>query len=447
MTSSLHSKCKRCGKDFTSTTCPYCTVTGLDLEALLAEEGLTLNPKIDQEEDIPVALIDTVTGKPLPVVSPVCKVGRDITSDIVIAGDRSLSRYHFQIRVWGDEFFIEDCGSRNGTFLNGSPISTPRKLANGDVVSAGMSRYTFSLKASGNYGGRDSALDSIMNQSEPPASPKTEPPGSPIGKTHPLPPPPGGPAPVPVPVPQPAKNEFSQSLERMRDSVLPVGGPAVLASVTEPISKKNYPDWSKLYAPPEFGKLMEERERLVALIEKGRRDLQELDARIAGAGSLSSDLLCDEGDALATRVKEVITALGWTVEWAAANHLEMSLRLGNKIEAVLRIVGCVKEPPTSDMEAVVNQQAVVWCQFTYEPKGIIVLQQNSKAPPEQRAPLSRDFSESAAKKKLCVVTTPQLLTIFRLLSAGNGDRDYIKQLLVSTNGLLPGFTPMREPGQ
>lgn len=438
MTNSLHSKCKRCGKDFTSSTCPYCTVTGLDLEALLAEEGLTLNPKPEPEEDIPVALIDTVTGKPLPVVTPVCKVGRDITSDIVIAGDRSLSRYHFQIRVWGDEFFIEDCGSRNGTFLNGSPISTPRKLSHGDVVSAGMSRYTFALRTIGNYSEKDSALDSLMHEqaSPAPAQPVPAPPGPPAAKTQLLPPPPGGPE------PQPAKADYNQSLDRMRNSVSQASG----NPVTEPIIKSSYPEWSKLYAPPEFGKLLEERTRIVAIFERARRELQEIDARISGAGSLSSDLLCDEGDALALRVKEVITALSWNVDWAPGNHLEMSLRSSSKIEAVVRIVCCAKEPPAPEMEAVVNQQAVVWCQYTYEPKGILVLQQSAKLPPEQRPPLSRDFSDSAAKKKLCVVTTPQLLTIFRLLTTGNGDRDYIKQLLVSTNGLLPGFTPMREPG-
>lgn len=415
-------------------------MTGLDLEALLAEEGLTLNPKTHEEEDIPVALIDTVTGKPLPVVTPVCKVGRDVTSDIVIAGDRSLSRYHFQIRVWGDEFFIEDCGSRNGTFLNGSPISTPRKLSNGDVVSAGMSRYTFSLKGTGNFHSKESAVDRLMHdQNEPPPSPKAVPPGPPTAKTHPLPPPPSnaaGSAPA-------QRNDVSHSLDRMRDSVSSVNG---TAPMPEPVrSHVSYPDWSKLYAPPEFGKLMEERERLLNLLEKTKRELQELDNRISGSGTLSSDLLCDEGDALASRVKEVIGALGWHVDWPAANHLEMSLRSPSKIEAVLRIVCCMKEPPVAEMEAVVNQQAVVWCQYTYEPKGIIILQQSPKLPPEQRAPLSRDFSESAAKKKLCVITTPQLLTIFRLLTTGSGDRDYIKQLIMSTNGLLPGFTPMREP--
>lgn len=438
MTNSLHSKCKRCGKEFSSTTCPYCTVTGLDLEALLAEEGLTLNPKLPEEDEVPVALVDTVTGKPLPVVAPVCKVGRDVTNDIVIAGDRSLSRYHFQIRVWGEEYFIEDCGSRNGTFLNGSPISTPRKLTNGDVVSAGMSRYTFALKSTTHHGAPESALDSLI------APTAAERDGDSDCETE-------------------AHPDLPAQLQAARQTTVPPQGPstretpapaAVFAPgltpapspITEPIGgRPGYPEWSKFFIPPEVSKLVEERERLASFIEKAQQDLRDLDGRISKGGLFSVDLLCDEGDALNARVREVFVALGWTVDWAAANHMEMTLKNNGKVEAVLRVVGCGKEPPMSELEALVNQQAVVWCQFTYEPKGVLVLQQSPALSPEQRPPLSRDFSENAAKKKLSVVTTPQLFTIYRLLSGGSGDRDYIKQLIMTTNGLVPGFTPVRDP--
>lgn len=426
MTNSLHSKCKRCGKEFSSSTCPYCTVTGLDLEALLAEEGLTLNPVMPQEDEVPVALVDTVTGKPLPVLAPVCKVGRDVTNDIVIAGDRSLSRYHFQIRVWGDEYFIEDCGSRNGTFLNGSPISTPRKLANGDVVSAGMSRYTFALNSTGNHGSKESALDSLIAPAKERGESECE----------------TAPQPELITKYAPPTAEKSLPSEQSKESWR--NGPAP-GPITEPVGMRPaYPDWSKQFLPPEVAKLNEERERLAAFIEKAQKDLHDLETRIASGGMFSADLLCDEGDALTSRIKEVFTYIGWKADWSNSNHMEMTLKSDAKVEAVLRVVCCGKEPPMTELEALVNQQAVIWCQFTYEPKGILVLQQSPSLPPEQRPPLSRDFSESAAKKKLSVVTTPQLFTIYRLLNGGNGDKDYIKQLLFTTNGLMPGFTPVRD---
>lgn len=113
---------------------------------MLASEGLTTataEPPVS-----PVSLVDVVSNRIFPVTTPVCRFGRDISNDIVLSGDKSLSRFHFQITLMDDEYFIEDAGSRNGTFLNGSPITAPRKILNGDIVSAGMSRYRFVLDGS-----------------------------------------------------------------------------------------------------------------------------------------------------------------------------------------------------------------------------------------------------------------------------------------------------------
>lgn len=46
-----------------------------------------------------------------------CVIGRDITCEVRIDGDRQVSRRHAQIIVRGNEFFITDLGSANGTFI------------------------------------------------------------------------------------------------------------------------------------------------------------------------------------------------------------------------------------------------------------------------------------------------------------------------------------------
>lgn len=96
-----------------------------------------------QESESPVTLVDIVSNRAFAVKSPLCRIGRDVTNDIVLSGDKSLSRFHFQLTFDGENYSVEDAGSRNGTFLNGSPVTSPRKLVNGDIVSAGMSRYRF----------------------------------------------------------------------------------------------------------------------------------------------------------------------------------------------------------------------------------------------------------------------------------------------------------------
>ncbi|MBL0213825.1 MAG: sigma 54-interacting transcriptional regulator [Myxococcales bacterium] len=63
-------------------------------------------------------------------------LGRDASVELPIDHD-SVSRRHARIKRRGDQITIEDLGSRNGTLVNGTPITTPRRLAAGDVIRVG----------------------------------------------------------------------------------------------------------------------------------------------------------------------------------------------------------------------------------------------------------------------------------------------------------------------
>jgi hypothetical protein len=64
-------------------------------------------------------------------------VGRDpATNDIVLNDDR-VSRRHAQLQVQGTAVSISDVGSRNGTFVNGRPVTGQQPVNPGDVVSIG----------------------------------------------------------------------------------------------------------------------------------------------------------------------------------------------------------------------------------------------------------------------------------------------------------------------
>jgi DNA-binding response OmpR family regulator len=67
------------------------------------------------------------------LAKPVVSIGRWKDNDVVV-DDRWVSRYHAQIRRDGEQYIVEDLGSKNGTFVNRRRIAEPAVLADGDVV-------------------------------------------------------------------------------------------------------------------------------------------------------------------------------------------------------------------------------------------------------------------------------------------------------------------------
>jgi phosphoserine phosphatase RsbU/P len=71
-------------------------------------------------------------------------IGRDPECHIVLS-KRSLSRHHARISVVEGRFYIEDCQSTNGTFLNGQRLHHPTPLQDGDIINLHDLPLCFSL--------------------------------------------------------------------------------------------------------------------------------------------------------------------------------------------------------------------------------------------------------------------------------------------------------------
>jgi serine phosphatase RsbU (regulator of sigma subunit) len=74
-------------------------------------------------------------------------IGRGEDSHVFLPDSR-LSRRHAEVEQRMDGFYIVDLGSTNGTFLNGNRVVGESRLADGDLISMGDSRLTFSSGAS-----------------------------------------------------------------------------------------------------------------------------------------------------------------------------------------------------------------------------------------------------------------------------------------------------------
>ena len=77
------------------------------------------------------------------VLSPgVNTIGREPKSTVCI-NDASVSRHHARIVVVQGAATIEDLGSKNGTQLNGTRLTQPARLADGDQIALGAIMLTF----------------------------------------------------------------------------------------------------------------------------------------------------------------------------------------------------------------------------------------------------------------------------------------------------------------
>lgn len=65
-------------------------------------------------------------------------VGRGGGCGVVLNDDGFVSTVHARLFRRGDDLLVEDLGSRNGTYVNGTQVSAPTRLRRGDRVQFGQ---------------------------------------------------------------------------------------------------------------------------------------------------------------------------------------------------------------------------------------------------------------------------------------------------------------------
>jgi pSer/pThr/pTyr-binding forkhead associated (FHA) protein len=70
-------------------------------------------------------------------------VGRGAPNDIRLDDDEFASAHHARFDPRRDGVWVEDIGSTNGTYVNGTRLGRPQKLTPGDVVRVGETDLRF----------------------------------------------------------------------------------------------------------------------------------------------------------------------------------------------------------------------------------------------------------------------------------------------------------------
>lgn len=77
-----------------------------------------------------------ITPLEITLANTICTIGRSPSCHIVVRHAR-VSRLHARIERQGLRFIINDAGSANGTYLNGTRLLAGRILANNDTIGLG----------------------------------------------------------------------------------------------------------------------------------------------------------------------------------------------------------------------------------------------------------------------------------------------------------------------
>lgn len=148
--------CGRCGHQ-NEDRANYCSSCGAPLAAADDDTTMTLAAveAAEEHDDLARYLQGLAPGTAMLVVrqGPAAGSSYRLTTDVTMIGrhpdseifldDITVSRRHARVRrLDGREFFVDDEGSLNGTYVNRERVDS-RALRHGDEVQIGRYRFTF----------------------------------------------------------------------------------------------------------------------------------------------------------------------------------------------------------------------------------------------------------------------------------------------------------------
>jgi len=140
-------ECPACGAGVSpdASSCPVCgaTIAGAtaSFEPVAAETGAGASVAEVAEGPVLVVRKGPQPGERFFLDRERLTIGRDPKSDIFL-NDMTVSRTHAVVTYVGGSVSIEDSGSLNGTYVNGS-VAEKATLADGDIVQIGTFQMVF----------------------------------------------------------------------------------------------------------------------------------------------------------------------------------------------------------------------------------------------------------------------------------------------------------------
>lgn len=207
------------------------------------------------------------------------------------------------------------------------------------------------------------------------------------------------------------------------------------------MSNLNVPDWCRQFSFSYLDELKKDQATLASQLQDIQARLNTVESRIASVEQLKCALLGGDGEALKEACALVLGRLGWAINHSNAAANELLLLNVDQPEAIVRLVRSETHCDRSEVAQVAESAIAFWERHDIEPKGILIACTWTNVSPAHRS--QKDFedpvSEFAKKKNLCLMSTLQLLGVYRDLELGIAGQEIVRRQMLETNGCLDGY--------
>jgi hypothetical protein len=207
------------------------------------------------------------------------------------------------------------------------------------------------------------------------------------------------------------------------------------------------PDWCKKYFSDEISKLNGELDDLNEQVRQAQQKIRDVETRVALTRGLRNTLLTTTGDELVEACGKVLGLLGWKVTMAADDKHELRLELDDKQVCIARVIWTTTQAERSHLGQLSISQTRYWCEKGSEPKGILIVSKISDQPPTGVGTSAEEveLADYASKKNVCLMSTLQLLSLYKEIALNDGKPDSMRTAIISASGWLAGHE--LEPGK
>jgi hypothetical protein len=210
-------------------------------------------------------------------------------------------------------------------------------------------------------------------------------------------------------------------------------------SVAEPVLEVvEVPDWCKNLSFSDLDDLSTELNKLKSQVTAMERKLERGAQLVSDFDEVKNGLLSSNLPLLRESCFRAFELLGWSVSISDTCPNELWLLDGNKILAIVYVTSASAHPNRSELSKLAQLIVDCWVKFDTEPKGIFLANTFAEQLPQERTTenFPGQLSDFANRKNICLLTSLQLLTMYKDAQLNKNCKAEIRDKVLSTTGKI-----------